>query len=61
MLVLCYMKQGILKQARKLQATLVRKYDPLAHSLTGVKCRATSIAKKEYLTKGTVVILQLDQ
>ena len=32
----------------KLQATLVRNrnYDSLAESLTGVKCRATSVAKK---------------
>ena len=28
-----------------LEATLVRNYDPLTHSLT-VKCRATSVAKK---------------
>ena len=34
------------KQARKLQATLVRNYDLLAYLLTGVKCRATSVAKK---------------
>ena len=34
------------KQACKLQATLVRNYDPLTDSLTGVKCRATSVAKK---------------
>ena len=34
------------KQARKLQATLVRNYDPLTDSLTGVKCRAASVAKK---------------
>ena len=33
------------KQARKLQATLVRNYDLLAYLLTGVKCRATSVAK----------------
>ena len=36
----------ILKQARKLLATLVRNYESLTHSLTGVKCRATSVAKK---------------
>ena len=38
----------LLKQARKLQATL-EDCNPklwLAHSLTGVKCRATSVAKK---------------
>ena len=29
----------------KLQATLVRNYDPLTDSLTGVKCRATIVAK----------------
>ena len=34
------------KQARKLQATLVRNYDPPTDLLTGVKCRATSVAKK---------------
>ena len=33
------------KQARKLQATLVRNYDPANHLLTGVRCRATSVAK----------------
>ena len=36
-----------LKQARKLQATLVRNSaQRLSDSLTGVKCRATSVAKK---------------
>ena len=35
------------KQARKLQATLVWNYDPATDRLTGVKCRATSVAKKE--------------
>ena len=30
----------------KLQATLVRNYDSPTDSLTGVKCRATSVAKK---------------
>ena len=35
----------LIKQARKLQATLVQNYDPLTHLLTGVKCRATSVAK----------------
>ena len=29
------------------QVTLVRNYDPPTDSLTGVRCRATSIAKKE--------------
>ena len=29
-----------------LKATLVRNYDPLTDLLTGVKCRATSVAKK---------------
>ena len=33
------------KQARKLQATLVRNYDPATDSLTEVRCRATSVAK----------------
>ena len=34
------------KQARKLQATVqVRNYRPLTDSLTGVRCRATSVAK----------------
>ena len=32
-------------QARKLQATLVSKLCWLTHSLTGVRCRATSVAK----------------
>ena len=36
-----------IKQARKLQATLVRNYDRLTDSLTGVKCRATSVAKNQ--------------
>ena len=35
------------KQARKLQATLVRNYVPPTHRLTGVRCRATSVAKNE--------------
>ena len=30
-----------------LGATLVRNYDPLTDLLTGVKCRATSVAKKD--------------
>ena len=34
------------EQARKLQATLVQNYHRLTDSLTGVKCRATSVAKK---------------
>ena len=34
------------EQARKLLATLVWNYELLAHSLTGVKCRATNVAKK---------------
>ena len=33
------------QQARKLQATLVRNYQPPTDRLTGVKCRATSVAK----------------
>ena len=36
----------VAKQARKLQATLVRNYDLLTGLLTGVRCRATSVAKK---------------
>ena len=39
------------QQARKLQATLVsgsRNYDPLTYSLTGMRCRATSVAKNIY-------------
>ena len=35
----------VLEQARKLQATLVRNYDPATDSLTGVRCGATSVAK----------------
>ena len=34
------------QQARKLQATLVRNYDSPTDLLTGVRCRATSVAKK---------------
>ena len=33
------------EQARKLQATLVRNYEPLTHLLTGKKNRATSVAR----------------
>ena len=29
-----------------LEATLVRNYDPATYLLTGVKCKATSVAKK---------------
>ena len=39
------------EQARKLQATLVRNYDPLTGSLTGVKCGATSVAKNQDIMK----------
>ena len=35
-----------LNKLASLGATLVRNYDPLTHSLTGGKCRATSVAKK---------------
>ena len=45
------------QQARKLQATLARNYDSLiTDSLTGVKCRATSVAKncsELFMTIGT--------
>ena len=34
-----------MKQARKLQATLAQNYHRPSHLLTGVKCRATSVAK----------------
>ena len=37
------------KQARKLQATLVRNYIRPSYLLTGVKCRATSVADKELI------------
>ena len=37
-----------LRQARKLQATLVRNYHRPSLLLTGVKFRATSVAKKKY-------------
>ena len=43
-----------MKQARKLQATLDGcnpKLCPLTDSLTGVKCIATSVAKKRFLEK----------
>ena len=40
------------KQARKLQATLVRNYDRPTDSLTGVKCRATSVAKNDRRNSG---------
>ena len=33
------------KQAHKLQAMLLRNYDPPTHLLTGVRCRATGVAK----------------
>ena len=36
----------LLNKLAKLQATLVVNYDSLTYSLTGVKCRATSVAKK---------------
>ena len=37
---------GLSKQARKLQAMLpVQNYGPLTDSLTGVRCRATGVAK----------------
>ena len=39
-------KINIFNKLASLGATLVRNYDPLTHSLTGVKCRATSVAKK---------------
>ena len=39
-------KYQVIQQARKLQATLVRNYRRLTDWLTGVKCRATSVAKK---------------
>ena len=41
-----HQRKIVFKQARKLQATLFRNYDLIAHSMTGVKCRATSVAKK---------------
>ena len=44
--------KAILKQARKLQATLVRNYDLLTYSLMGVRCRATSVAKKNTIWDG---------
>ena len=37
-----------IKQARKLQATLVRNYYPATQRLTGVRCRATSVAKNDH-------------
>ena len=42
------LREAINKQARKLQAKLVpvRNYHPPTDSLTGVRCRATSVAKK---------------
>ena len=44
-------KLSATKQACRLQATLVRNYAPPTHSLTGVKCRATSVAKKLSIQK----------
>ena len=35
-----------MKQARKPRSYASRNYDPPTYSLTGVKCRATSVAKK---------------
>ena len=37
-----------LNKLAKLQATLVGNYDSLTYSLTGVKCRGTSVAKNCY-------------
>ena len=46
---------GVNKLA-KLQASLVRNYDSPTDSLTGVKCRATSVAKKA--PKKAIVLLK---
>ena len=47
------------EQARKPQSYVSRNYDPPTHSLTGVKCRATSVAKKEVvnLRRGALVFV----
>ena len=44
-----------MKQARKLQATLVQNYHRPSHLLTGVKCRATSVAKNYRVEKQVLV------
>ena len=56
MIMIIIMMMFMRKQARKLQATLVQNYEPLTHLLTGVKCRATSVAKNA--TSSLVIALQ---
>ena len=50
----CDKRNHLKEQARKLQATLVRNYHSLARLLTGVKCRATSVAKKQEIEQGMI-------
>ena len=45
------MQQPVLLQKNKLaspEAALVQNYDPPTHPLTGVKCRATRVAKYKF-------------
>ena len=51
------MKLPGIEQARKLQATLVRNYDRVTYSLTGVKCRATSVAKDTFAGEPDVPLI----
>ena len=41
------MGEALGNKLASLEATLVRNYDLLTYLLTGVKCRATSVAKKK--------------
>ena len=50
---------GLVQQACKLQATLVRNSaHRLTYSLTGVKCRATSVAKNLLESEFDIVIVE---
>ena len=42
-------------QLASLEATLVRNYYRLSHSLTGVKCKATGVAKNLVMSKEHIV------
>ena len=44
---MCFRSIPRFNKLASLEATLVRNYDPLTDLLTGVKCRATSVAKKK--------------
>ena len=54
-------REAINKQARKLQATLVQNSaQRLSDSLTGVKCRATSVAKNGFFTQNVPIIIDIN-